>query len=188
MVGARTLAVAAASFALTFASSVWAAEPAVLVRLDYAAPKSCPDAAAFTVQMKARAPHVVVVSDANTREVKVRIVPHAKHFSGRISIADTDGESLRSVESEDCAEVVTALAVIGAFTLDPLGVAQSHNGQATTNEMTAAPAESEQHDKGTATGASSSAVSEKKPQQTRSTETCADLAFDTRSCGGRGRA
>jgi hypothetical protein len=106
-----------------------------MIRLDYVAAKTCPDAASFTEQLQSRAPHVLVASDASAREVKIRITSRANHFSGRISIAAANGESLRSVDSDDCTEVVTALAVIGAFTLDPVGT-ETRNGQASIKDST----------------------------------------------------
>ncbi len=165
MVVARSLFGAAATFAVTFASPAAAAESTVPVHLDYAAPRSCPDAVAFTAQVKSRAPKVVLVSDPSARDLKVRITSRAKGFWGRISISDANGESLRSVAGDDCTEIVTALAVIGAFTLDPVGVAQLRTEQAATKDSATASAEG-RADKASTTESQPPADAEKKSPPT----------------------
>ncbi|MDB5221245.1 MAG: hypothetical protein JWO86_9172 [Myxococcaceae bacterium] len=93
------------------------------MRLTYQAPAGCPDADAFTVEVRARAPRS---SPLGGRSVDVTVTSTtttsraATHFEGRVVISDESGVTpSRAVRGETCAEVVRALALTVAMTIDP---------------------------------------------------------------------
>ena len=99
-----------------------AAQPAPL-RLDYEVAAGCPDAGAFTTEVRARAPRSAGLAH---RAIAVRITssssgsPGAASFEGSVVITDDTGViPSRAVRGDTCDEVVRALALTVAMTLDP---------------------------------------------------------------------
>jgi hypothetical protein len=93
------------------------------MRLEYQAPAGCPDGDAFTAEVRARAPRS---SKLGGRSVEVTVSPTiasspaATQFEGRVVIADENGVTpSRAVRGDTCAEVVRALALAVAMTIDP---------------------------------------------------------------------
>jgi len=97
------------------------AQSSVPIRLDYVAPGSCPDRGAFASQLATRTRRLQIVSgDTRAQVLTVRVGPRGTRFVGHLTIGDSGGgASERDVEGRSCAEVVTALALIGALVLDP---------------------------------------------------------------------
>ncbi len=99
------------------------AEPASLVvSLDYAAPESCPDAAAFRAQVSARTARVTFAEAAAEGRVgwKVAISEAAGGFRGTLRVSGEElGKLERKVNAASCEQVVTALALGAALSVDP---------------------------------------------------------------------
>jgi hypothetical protein len=100
-----------------------AAQPAPL-RLDYEVAAGCPEAGAFTAEVRARAASSSA-SLAN-RAIAVKITSSAggssaaASFEGSVVITDDSGVTpSRAVRGDTCDEVVRALALTVAMTLDP---------------------------------------------------------------------
>jgi hypothetical protein len=95
-------------------------DPAQPMRLVYQAPPGCPDADAFSAEVRARAPRS---SSLGARAVRLRIASRASQtssFEGSVVITDDSGMTpSRAVRGDTCAEVVRALALTVAMTLDP---------------------------------------------------------------------
>lgn len=90
--------------------------------LDYTAPPTCPDRAAFVAAIHARtARPLLVAEDGEAVALRVSIdLIHPESASGRLELREPDGtEETRSVSSRTCAEVASALALVAAVMLDP---------------------------------------------------------------------
>jgi hypothetical protein len=102
-----------------------AAEPEPIA-LRYRVHAACPAAAAFVREVAARTQRARIALDAEfARTFDVTISESSGRSIGRIDIRDPDGaRSVREVDGPDCAEVVSALALIGALAVDPAALAQ----------------------------------------------------------------
>lgn len=97
------------------------AEPQAL-HIELEAPASCPDEAAFLREVRQRTQHFRIASDdeQEARTVKVTIVESGASFSGTLEVLDPGGDaSVREVPGESCEEVIRALALMTALTVDP---------------------------------------------------------------------
>lgn len=102
--------------------SVRADDP-VTVQLEYEGPALCPDGAAFTREVLARAPRARVAAPAErARTLLARVKPGGGHgYDGVLVVRDTGGATTeRAVHAPSCDELVTALAVIAAMVIDPM--------------------------------------------------------------------
>lgn len=119
----RVVAIGTLAACLLIGGPASAQAPAM--RLDYETPEGCPDADAFTAELRARAPQS---STYGSRSIHVRIVANAassrvKGLEGSVTITDDSGATpSREVRGDSCAEVVRALALAVAMTFDPADV------------------------------------------------------------------
>jgi hypothetical protein len=90
------------------------------IRFQYVAPPECPDAVAFTAQVRERTPRGRVADPgelARTFGVEVRVEPAG--VVGRIEFLDDSGTRVsRQLRGEQCDAVVSSLALITALALD----------------------------------------------------------------------
>src|SRR6185503_7235907 len=93
------------------------AEP---VRIGYRAFAGCPDQSAFLAELSARTPRVRAAQpDEPARSVDVAIVSQGSVAQGLLVVSGTDGSSTRrEVTGNDCAEIVSALALVAALVID----------------------------------------------------------------------
>jgi hypothetical protein len=129
MASGRRLRVRAAAVVSTAAfvagatiRSVRADDP-VPVQLEYEGPAVCPDGAAFTREVLARAPRARVAAPAErARTLLARVKPGGGHgYDGVLVVRDTGAATTeRAVHAPSCDELVTALAVIAAMVIDPM--------------------------------------------------------------------
>ncbi|MEZ4220201.1 MAG: hypothetical protein R3B13_04670 [Polyangiaceae bacterium] len=86
-------------------------------RVDYRAAESCPDREAFTKEVARRSRRAQVVATGGALRATVSI--EASPWRGTLSYEGRDGSGQRSVEGEECDEVVSALALMLALLVDP---------------------------------------------------------------------
>ncbi len=134
---ALTLAIAAVA-----SVRVASADDALPVQFDYEARPGCPDADSFVRDVLARAPRArVAATQDRARFLVVRIHPSGRGLEGVLFVRDVDGTTReRSVHSESCAELVTALAVIAAVVIDPVTARVSGLDGGVESRVDAAPA------------------------------------------------
>jgi hypothetical protein len=107
--------------ALAFASNpARAEEPFVL---DYEAHEGCPAAGAFRDQVTARARPPG--AGEPVLEARVRITRREQRSVGKVVLSRGAASRTREVESDECGEVASALALITAIALDPRASAGS---------------------------------------------------------------
>jgi len=90
--------------------------------LDYRAPPGCPSWPRFVTEVTLRTPRVRLGADRrrHTIGVDVEIVDEGTHATGHVVVREPEGSrAVRKVEGSDCAEVMSALALIVALALDP---------------------------------------------------------------------
>ncbi len=121
---ARTAGFSAAWLVAMARSSIAHAQPApeVVVALDYSAPASCPDAAGFREQVLGRT-HRMRFADAGTRAAltwSVSVVETGSGSRGTLRVTGSQpGNLARSVTDSSCAQVVGALGLVAALSVDP---------------------------------------------------------------------
>jgi hypothetical protein len=107
--------------ALGVAGVAYADEPQEPIRIEYTAPAGCPEADAFVGEILARTPRARrSTDDAPARTFVVSVTKGAEASFGRLIIRNPDGtESERDMTGDTCGEVVSALALVTALTVDP---------------------------------------------------------------------
>ena len=95
-----------------------AAQPVVGVQVAYQAPPNCPDTTEFSKQLLARTARVRFQEHADLQFI-VEVTAEGGIYHGRIQVRRTSAASDRVVQASSCAEVVEALALVGALTIDP---------------------------------------------------------------------
>lgn len=97
------------------------ADDTVAVRVSYDAPATCPTQAAFYEAVRARTDHVrEAASDEPALDVNVRVSRTERGFVGEVREAMNHTESsARSVDGATCKEVVEALSLTVALSVDP---------------------------------------------------------------------
>ncbi|MBX3223954.1 MAG: hypothetical protein KF795_25800 [Labilithrix sp.] len=118
--GALAICAALARFFVAGAAS--AGEPAVPIRIDYAAPAACPDREALYAHVTARTRRARVAEpDEGARELVVRVDEEGGRFHGRLVIpASVDGARReRDVTDASCADLIEALGFFVALSVDP---------------------------------------------------------------------
>jgi hypothetical protein len=93
----------------------------IAFRVDYVAPAGCPDAAAFSALVRERTTRVREADEGESAQrlrVELRIAEGGA--SGQLT-AERDGETsdVRTLRGRTCADVVSALALTAALSLDP---------------------------------------------------------------------
>ncbi|MEJ7731194.1 MAG: hypothetical protein WKG00_18510 [Polyangiaceae bacterium] len=119
---ARTLVVVVAALAaVSVLPRLARADDAEPIRIELQAHAGCPDAAAFTGEIRARTARARVAAESESaRTFSVRIEPAGKGSRGKLTIRSLDGQSsIREVSGKTCAEVTSALALISALAIDP---------------------------------------------------------------------
>lgn len=99
------------------------AEDPVPVQLDFEGAKGCAEADAFTREVLARAPRARIATPTeHARRLVAHVrAPGAHGYDGVLVVREGGGPaSERNVHAPSCNELVTALAVIAAFVIDPI--------------------------------------------------------------------
>lgn len=135
------LQAAVAVCVLACTSRVARAQPAPIA-LRYRAHAACPGADAFVRGVAARTQRARLVGGAELgRSFDVTILDDRGRNVGRIEMRDPDGaRSVREVDGPDCAEVVSAHALIGALAIDPQALSQPAPAPVARAEPPAPPA------------------------------------------------
>jgi hypothetical protein len=91
------------------------------VRLDFAAHEGCPDKDAFFAGVRARTARVRHAAAGEAARIfRVRVTRDGHRSQGELGIFDELGQTdTRSIEGESCSEVMSALALIAALSIDP---------------------------------------------------------------------
>jgi hypothetical protein len=99
------------------------AEPRPLrVALDYRAPESCPDDAAFRAQVLGRTPRVRFAAQGAPSDLlwRVTLAETASGARGALRVSsEQQGPLERRVTAADCARVASALSLVAALSVDP---------------------------------------------------------------------
>jgi hypothetical protein len=105
--------------ALTILATCPAAATPLTVSVDYRAPAGCPGKDVFVRRLLRRLPTVRVAIDAERRfEVVVESTPEGS--TARLEFIDADGEHVeRAIESRECNEAVSGIALVTALAIDP---------------------------------------------------------------------
>jgi hypothetical protein len=93
----------------------------IAFRVDYVAPASCPDADAFSALVRARTKRVREASVSEPAQtLRVELRESEGGVLGQLT-AERDGETsdVRTLRGQTCADVVSALALTAALSLDP---------------------------------------------------------------------
>ncbi len=91
------------------------------IRIQFSAPRRCPDANAFMRSLRQRTGRFELASGAEQTRIFVVTITRADSFvSGRLEIRGPGTEvSLRNVSGNNCDEVAAALALMTALAIDP---------------------------------------------------------------------
>jgi hypothetical protein len=94
---------------------------AVPVRVSYDAPVDCPSAQAFYEAVRARTDHVrEAVGEEPRLDVSVRVARNARGFAGDVrEVVNGKESATRSMDGATCKEVVEALSLTVALSIDP---------------------------------------------------------------------
>ena len=94
---------------------------AVPVRVGYDAPAECPNAQAFYDAVRARTDHVrQAVGEEPRLDVTVRVTREPRGFAGEVrEVVNGKESAVRSMDGETCKEVVEALSLTVALSIDP---------------------------------------------------------------------
>ena len=97
------------------------------IRIQFSAPKRCPDGTAFVRALHQRTGRFQFVSGNEQTRIFVVTITHADSlFSGRLEIQGPGMEtSLRKVSGTTCDEVMSALALMTALAIDPSALTPS---------------------------------------------------------------
>ncbi|MGH7294495.1 MAG: hypothetical protein ACRELB_06170, partial [Polyangiaceae bacterium] len=127
----RVIACLCSALALTSAGVARAQPAEEPIRIEYAAPPTCPPESAFFAQLRARTSRVTrAATGARARTFAVTVVPRGRRIAGHLVIRDPDGATAaeRDVAGDTCEEVVEALALVTALSVDPGAVTRAHVG------------------------------------------------------------
>ena len=94
---------------------------AVPIRVNYDAPYECPSAAAFYDAINARTDHVrPAVGEEPRLDVTVRVTRDSRGFVGDVrEVVNGKESAIRSVNGETCKDVIEALSLTVALSIDP---------------------------------------------------------------------
>src|SRR5215212_7634928 len=109
---------AIAVFAVTCAHGARAQGRRLLVRYDVA--PGCPEVAEFANKLTDRAgPLRIEPAGEGPADIEVAVREDGGTFRGAIEVAARDGRQRRAIDDDDCADLVSALALSASFMLDP---------------------------------------------------------------------
>lgn len=130
----------------------------VAIRVNYDAPSECPNAAAFYDAVSARTDHVrPAVGEEPRLDVTVRVTRDARGFAGEVrEVVNGKESAVRSMDGQTCKEVVEALSLTVALSIDP-------NAHAPAAPPTGAPSPAEASPRGSPSQAQNS--SQKRSDQ-----------------------
>ena len=104
---------------LLFASRA-SAQEAVPVALSYSAPSSCPAQGRFVARLRMHTQRVQWSNEPDALVLQVIIVRTSQGFSGKLAVAQQGRPvGTRAFEGHDCPDVVWALALSAALSIDP---------------------------------------------------------------------
>jgi hypothetical protein len=113
-----------------------------VVALDYQAPSICPTAAEFQAQIRGFVPSISVEPDlGKARRFEIAIDESGR--SGQLRVTTEQGQSSRTAQGADCAEVARLLAFAVALVLDPQLVLEEPLPSASNQSSDASSLESE---------------------------------------------
>jgi hypothetical protein len=116
----RALAASAHAVVFLCAMSARAEVPTHRVRVDYVAPRGCPGESELVAELQGRVPNMTLTRDDDALGLDVKVRRRAEGFEGRVIVHEPGGSpSQRVVRGETCEEVVAAVTLIAALTLDP---------------------------------------------------------------------
>lgn len=96
------------------------AQDAVPVALTYSAPSSCPTQGRFVTRLRMHTQRVLFSNAPDALTLRVAIVRSAAGFTGTLEVAQAGRPpGTRSFEAVDCPDVVWALALSAALSIDP---------------------------------------------------------------------
>lgn len=105
--------------ALLVTSRASAQEP-VPVALTYSAPSSCPTQGRFVARLRMHTQRVQLSNEPDGLTLQVAIVRTSAGYSGTLGVAQQGRPpGTRTFEAADCADVVSALALSAALSIDP---------------------------------------------------------------------
>jgi len=97
-----------------------AAQEAVPVALSYSAPSSCPAQGRFVARLRMHTQRVQWSNEPDALVLQVIIVRTSQGFSGKLAVAQQGRPvGTRAFEGHDCPDVVWALALSAALSIDP---------------------------------------------------------------------
>jgi len=113
------------------------------VRIQYRAPTACPDAASFMAQLRERtARGRFAEPNELARTFDVELSADAQGFTGDLEFLDDSGAKVsRHVHGEQCAAVVSSLALITALALDAAVPSNAGEAVASVNRPPLRPIE-----------------------------------------------
>ena len=93
----------------------------VAIRVNYDAPSECPNAVAFYDAVSARTDHVrPAVGEEPRLDVTVRVTRDVRGFAGEVrEVVNGKESAVRSMDGQTCKEVVEALSLTVALSIDP---------------------------------------------------------------------
>ena len=111
------------------------------IRIQYSAPRRCPDGTAFMRALRQRTGRFQLFSGAEQTRVFVVTITHADAlFSGHLEIQGPGTEvSLRNVSGKTCDEVMAALALMTALATDPNALSPTAPSPASPSQKAPAP-------------------------------------------------
>jgi hypothetical protein len=91
------------------------------IRVEYTAPESCPGRDAFFAEVRARSPRVIFAPDGQrARLFRVTLVLNERGAEGTLALTEPQGPtSVRVVDSDTCAAVASAIALVAVLAIDP---------------------------------------------------------------------
>src|SRR6187399_1602737 len=102
-----------------FAGSV-SAQEIVPVVLSYSAPSSCPSQGRFVARLRMHTQRLELSNESDALVLDVAIARTSRGFSGTLEVAQSGrAAGTRTFEAAECPEVVWALALSAALSIDP---------------------------------------------------------------------
>ncbi len=114
------------------------AQEAVPIQVSYQAAPGCPSAQSFVARLKMHTRRLRLSSDPDALELDVTVRATATGYAGKLSVLRPEGgRGSREFQDTQCTEVVAALALSAALSIDPdavLTVPSEENGSDGANE------------------------------------------------------
>jgi hypothetical protein len=142
------------------------------ILLRYRSAPGCPREPAFRAEFRARTARAVLVGDAEAggRIFVVTVSGEGGRIAGRVELTRADGSTaMREVSGQNCSEVVSALSLIAALSVDP---------QATAGPVSRADEEGAEPPRATASLGAASGAPAPNLAEARRPETASEAAND----------